>query len=111
MPHCVIEHSENIDSDILITAVYQGALSSKLFEAQGSDIKVRAIPFKNYQTGNVDLSFIHVCLKILSGRDIEQKSQLSNLVLNELQRLTLTACSISVEVIDIERASYAKIIN
>ncbi len=110
MPHCVIEHSENIDSDILITAVYQGALSSKLFEAQGSDIKVRAIAFKNYQTGNVDLSFIHVGLKILSGRNIEQKSQLSNLVLNELERLTLTACSISVEVIDIDRASYAKII-
>ncbi|MBW8183369.1 5-carboxymethyl-2-hydroxymuconate Delta-isomerase [Shewanella nanhaiensis] len=110
MPHCVIEHSENIEGDLLIACVYQGALASNLFEAEGSDIKVRALPYANYQTGNVELKFVHVTLKILSGRNLEQKSRLTELVLAQLKKLQMTDCSISVEVADIERDSYAKVI-
>ena len=111
MPHCVIEHSDNIDGNTLIAKVYKGALASGLFQAEGSDIKVRALPYANYQTGNVDISFVHVTLKILSGRNTEQKSMLSRLVLGQLKELTLSQCSISVEVSDIDRDSYAKVIN
>ena len=111
MPHCVIEHSTNIDGNTLVALVYKGALESNLFETQGSDIKVRSLPYANYCTGNVDLSFIHVTLKILSGRNAEQKSALTQLVLSKLKTLGMLNCSISVEVADIDRASYAKIIS
>jgi len=110
VPHCVIEHSEDIEANSLVSLVYKGALASNLFEAEGSDIKVRALPYTDYQTGNVELSFVHVTLKILSGRNLEQKSALTQLVLEQLKTLQMTQCSISVEVADIDRASYAKVI-
>ena len=110
MPHCIIEHSAKIDGETLVSSVYEGALESNLFEPEGSDIKVRAVPYSNFKTGNVDINFVHVTLKILSGRSVTQKTNLTHLVLEQLQTLQITNCSISVEVADIDRASYAKVI-
>ena len=73
MSHCIIEHSAEICVQQLIDAVHHGTLKSDLFEPKGSEIKVRALPYKNSKTGNVSLSFIHVILKILSGRNNQQK--------------------------------------
>jgi 5-carboxymethyl-2-hydroxymuconate isomerase len=111
MPHCIIEHSAEICAQQLIDAVHQGALKSDLFEAKGSDIKVRALPYKNFKTGSVTLNFIHVTLKILSGRNNQQKKQLTTIVLAHIKELSLTGCSISVEVVDIDKDSYAKFIS
>lgn len=110
MPHCIIEHSSEIDGNSLVSLVHNAALASELFDPEGSDIKVRAIAFSNYQTGSVDINFIHVTLKILSGRSMVQKSKLSHLVLQKIESLSLTGCSISVEIDDIVRESYAKVI-
>ena len=85
MPHCIIEHSTQIDGKILVPLVHQGALESNLFDPEGSDIKVRAIPYTNYQTGSVDINFVHVNLRILSGRNPDQKLHLSKLVLEKLK--------------------------
>lgn len=110
MPHCVVEHSSAIDADTLISLVFLGALDSHLFEINGSDIKVRALSYSHYQTGNQHTDFVHVTLKILSGRDIEQKSTLSQSVLERVNTLNLINCSITIEVMDIERDSYCKVI-
>jgi len=115
MPHCIIEHSSSLDSSTLMPLVFGANLNSSLFEKDGSDIKVRAVPFTQYQTGKVhsniaQIDFIHVTLKILSGRNTEQKKMLSHLVLSNLETLALKACSISVEVVDIDRATYAKLV-
>ncbi|MDO6612336.1 5-carboxymethyl-2-hydroxymuconate Delta-isomerase [Shewanella sp. 1_MG-2023] len=110
MPHCIIEHSTEIDGNLLVPLVHRGALTSNLFDPEGSDIKVRAIAYSHYQTGAVDINFIHVTLKILSGRDVEQKSKLTQLVLAQLKALSIKDCSISVEVDDIDRESYAKVV-
>lgn len=106
----MIEHSTRIDGEALVFLVYKGALESNLFEAEGSDIKVRAVPYSNFKTGNVDIDFVHVTLKILSGRSATQKAKLTHLVLAQLNTLQITDCSISVEVADIDRESYAKVI-
>lgn len=110
MPHCVIEYSAKIDGEALVASVYKSALESKLFQSKGSDIKVRAMPYSNFKTGNVDINFIHVTLKILSGRSDTQKTNLTHLVLEQLKTLKITNCSISVEVADIDRSSYEKFI-
>jgi 5-carboxymethyl-2-hydroxymuconate isomerase len=110
MPHCIIEHSSSLNGKSLVSLVYSGALKTKLFEVDGSDIKVRALPFSNYQTGNSNIDFIHVTLKILSGRNTEQKSKLSGSVIESLEELSLDSCSISVEVVDIDRDSYCKVV-
>ena len=109
MPHCIVEHSASLNSELIVPLVFSGAMKSELFEIDGSDIKVRAIVYHSYLTGLEKSDFIHVTLKILSGRTVEQKQMLSKSVLDELQRLELQKCSLTVEVMDIERASYSKL--
>lgn len=109
MPHCIAEHSSNIDGSILLEALFNGALKSELFEADGRDIKVRATPYNHYQVGTGPIDFIHVQLKILSGRTSQQKSALSQSVLTEIALLVSQPCSITVEVTDIDRSCYAKL--
>lgn len=110
MPHCVIEHSINLDSDLLVERVFQGALSTGLFEPDGSDIKVRALGYASYMTGPKKTDFIHVTMKILYGRTSEQKLCLSNAVIKELVALAYNDISITVEVVDMDRDSYRKVI-
>jgi 5-carboxymethyl-2-hydroxymuconate isomerase len=116
MPHCVIEYSAELAQDIntqdLISQVFQAALESTLFAK--NDIKVRATPFCDYQIGDASEGndtqqrFIHVCCKILSGRNVEQRQNLSQLVLSQLVKLNLNSVSMSVEIVDMERESYNK---
>lgn len=108
MPHCIIEYSSDFHekrSD-LINAVYQGAWSSQLFEKD--DIKTRTISFDDYLVGESQRSFIHVTVKILSGRNDQQKLALTKVITNHVNELGLSDCFISIEVVDIHRESYSK---
>ena len=110
MPHCIVEYSRNLENQIsptlLVESVHQGARNSGLFD--GNSIKTRALAFDHYQVGNQNLDFIHVTIKILSGRNTEQREALSKAVLNELTKLNLLSISLTVEVRDMERESYSK---
>lgn len=112
MPHCIIEYSEDLESTVspetLINSVYMGALNSQLFSAD--DIKTRSISFKHFTSGAVKQNFIHVAVKILSGRTLEQRSLVSSSVLKELNTLPLISISLTVEVIEIEKESYSKVV-
>ena len=111
MPHCIIEYAKDIEPLVapqkLISAVFQGAAKSQLF-AKDSHIKTRAIAYDHYQIGTNKNHFVHVTLKILSGRTSEQRQHLSSLVLNELSLLKFTDTSLTVEVCDIDKECYAK---
>ncbi|MEH6579798.1 MAG: 5-carboxymethyl-2-hydroxymuconate Delta-isomerase [Amphritea sp.] len=110
MPHCIIEYAKDLESAIhiprLIQAVHAGALKSALFDED--DIKTRATGYEHYQTGNGDLPFVHVTAKILSGRSEQQKAYLSRQILAELKSLQLASLSLTVEVSDMTRETYAK---
>ncbi|RDX39112.1 5-carboxymethyl-2-hydroxymuconate isomerase [Vibrio campbellii] len=108
MPHCIIEHSSPIEPVELNQKVFLGALESNLFEPDGSDIKVRSIAYENYQTGSNKENFIHVSLRILSGRSEQDKLLLSNSVMSKLKSIQLVGASLTVEVVDIDRNSYSK---
>jgi len=108
MPHCIIEHSNDLAQLSLLNAVYDGAKRSQLFG--DADIKTRTIGFDHYQSGPTKESFVHVTAKILSGRSLEQRTMLAQLILAELEKLSLTATSLTVEVLEIEKASYAKVV-
>ncbi|MBB6520250.1 5-carboxymethyl-2-hydroxymuconate Delta-isomerase [Pseudoteredinibacter isoporae] len=108
MPHCIAEHSSSIDGNKLLNAVFQGTLNSELFEADGSDIKARCIAYDQYMTGPEKTDFVHVQLRLLSGRTLEQKEAFSESVFKEVKGLNLGRCSITVEVIDIDTDSYSK---
>ena len=116
MPHCIIEYSQELIHDVDITlvmkAVFNGSVQSTLFSS--ADIKVRAIPFQYFYTQNIDNTnkcrqrFIHVCCKILSGRNLEQRQNLSQKILKQLTQLELKWVSISVEIVEMELESYNK---
>ena len=110
MPHCIIEHSSTINPEQLNNKVFLGALNSELFEADGRDIKVRSIAYENYQTGTEKEDFIHVTVRILSGRSDTDKAMLSETVMTQLLSLSLSSASITVEVVDMDRNSYAKVV-
>lgn len=91
-----------------MTAVFDGTLKSGLFGNDGVDIKMRALPFEYHMTGDTQTSFIHVVLKILAGRNTEQKQQLSDSVLKQVLSNSYIDCSVTIEVLDIDTPSYAK---
>lgn len=110
MPHCIIEYSQDMESIVqpvkLVEAVHKGVTNSDLFET--SHIRIRAVPYENYISGYQVDYFVHTTLKILSGRNQQQKKTLSELVLRELEEIGLSAISITIEVADIERETYVK---
>ena len=106
MPHCIIEHSSALVAADLLAAVYQGAVKSQLFDHR--DIKSRALSYEQHHSGDGITAFVHVSVRILSGRDVEQKAELSHAILQELVALNFSATSLTVEILDIEKASYAK---
>lgn len=110
MPHCIIEYSKTLNSKVeagkLIEVVHRGVLESGLFEA--NHIRIRATVYEDHVIGYPVKDFIHVTLKILSGRNQQQKKDLTGLVLGELDKMGLTSISLTVEVIDIERDTYSR---
>ncbi|WP_128163325.1 5-carboxymethyl-2-hydroxymuconate isomerase [Vibrio chagasii] len=110
MPHCIIEHSSTIDGQQLNQKVFLGAMESQLFSPTGEDIKVRSLAYQHYQTGELKEDFVHVSVRILSGRQESDKVRLSESILNQLLTLSLSSASLTVEIIDIDRASYSKIL-
>lgn len=117
MPHCIIECSDEIlqivEAKSLSQTVLKGAIETQLFERNA--IKVRVYTPHCFLVGESDKTFIHISAKILSGRTAEQKLGLSSTILDHLNcffeehaSLKVDDISITVEVIDMNRASYAK---
>lgn len=115
MPHLTLEYTSNLDSinaDRILLALNHALVASEQFEEQ--DIKSRAIRLDVWRVGvsSSEHAFVHVKLAILSGRSAQVKSELSNALLCALR----TSCKgivshpvqLCVEVLEIERPSYAK---
>jgi 5-carboxymethyl-2-hydroxymuconate isomerase len=113
VPHCIIDYSASLAGKVSpkaqLNAAYIGALNSQLFVAD--DIKSRLIPFQDFTSGASQQDFIHVVIKILSGRTNRQRKALSNSVLTEFTKLSLSSVSLTVEVVEIEKYSYNKVVN
>jgi len=110
MPHCVIEYSKSLEAKLtpqaLVAAVHLGAQNSELFESNA--IKSRALAYEHFRTGDQPVDFVHATVKILSGRSQSQRKALADAVMLELKKLGQSAISLTVEVRDMERESYAK---
>jgi len=112
MPHCVIEYSKPLGNLVsesqLMNLVFDGALSSQLFDS--TTIKCRVIGYQSYLSKAKESDFIHITIRILAGRTIEQKSTLSQCVIQNLAGIGLKDLSMTVDVCDIETQCYAKVI-
>ena len=111
MPHCIIEYSNEIEKYInpqrMIDAVYRGASKSELFEDE--DIKTRSLAYENYQAGSVKKEFVHVTVKILTGRNITQKRKLSELVMSQLEKIDFQSALLTVDIVEMEKDTYFRV--
>lgn len=114
MPHLTIEYSTNLSTAItpaLLRALNHALLGTGQF--QEADIKSRAQAFDCFAVGTSDSprGFVAARLAMLSGRSAEIKRDVANALLAALEE-AITAVElelqISVEILDIDRGSYAK---
>jgi 5-carboxymethyl-2-hydroxymuconate isomerase len=115
MPHLTLEYTTNLPDLVprtILLALNQSLAASGHFSE--IDIKSRAIALDTYQIGTVpeERAFIYVRLAILSGRSDQTKSELSHALLDVLRvnckAYAPRSLQLCVEVVDIDRASYAK---
>ena len=110
MPHLIIEYSEQQAGpeqvEQMLDAVHRAANQTGLFEE--NHIRVRAVAYPHSLLGGTSGHFLHTQCRIHVGRSDEQKRDLSEVVLRALRGLGWAAQSITVEVVDMDRATYAK---
>lgn len=110
MPHLIIEYPQDIAAtekvESMLDAVHGAAAATHLFEE--SHIRIRAIPLTHFRAGGKREPFIHVQCHIHDGRTDIQKRQLSEAVVSAISKQGLEVKVITVEVMEMDRASYAK---
>ncbi|MBP6116925.1 MAG: hypothetical protein KBC57_09540 [Neisseriaceae bacterium] len=113
MPHCIIEHSADLaeQSAALLQGVHQTVCGSELFDC--ASVKSRLRVYDAYCAGEQaePESFVHVTIKLLQGRNAEQKKLLAASVVCYLSGLGLPAgVSLTTDMVDMDAVAYAKYI-
>ena len=115
MPHLVMEYSNSVDERVnvqgLLEDLHYAAIQSGLFDAPS--LKSRALRYHHWLIGdeadNVD--FIHVGFDLLEGRTPEQKRELARQLMAVLQEQASQVYSLTVNVRDMDKACFQKVVN
>lgn len=111
MPHLVLEFSKGLDDSHDMPALCQtlfDALAAQPAFPQPANLKIRASAVPYSVIGTEPQSFVHATLRLLPGRDDDTKSQLTQAVLSALQSHLPQVGSLTVEIVELHGASYAK---
>ena len=112
MPHIIVEYQEELADaakvDAMLMAIHHAIADSGLFKAD--QVKTRAYPFKGFTNAGGNDPYIHIQARIKSGRDSDNKKQLGKVILSGLAPLHIPASVITVEIIDMDRDSYGKLV-
>lgn len=116
MPHLTIEYTSNLphfpEAEALRTI--NAALCASPDIQDEADLKTRFIVADSFEIGTAPAhrAFVHAQLRVLSGRSPEVKKELSQRIATVLRDLTPrphgVMVQLSVEVVDMDRASYSK---
>jgi len=86
VPHIIVEYSEQIANDTqvdaILTTIHNSVAESGLFKAE--QIKTRAYAFIHFTNAGGSEPYIHIQARIKSGRDIDNKKQLGDVILKGL---------------------------
>ena len=117
MPHLHLEYSDNlqhIEIKPLLVAIHQ-ALFNTGHVTDPNDLKSRAIMQQDYVIGLnavTDQAYVHAKVSLLSGRSVEVRQAISELVLDVMQQyiapqpeLKIQLC---VEIIEMPKQTYRK---
>ncbi len=112
MPHCIISYTRDVEQDIniksLLDVAFGAVESAGLFDR--ASIKARAIGYDIYKSGQSRNDYIHIDLKILSGRTAQQKKELSDHLMNTISPHIGRTKSLTIDIIDMDIASYGKLV-
>jgi 5-carboxymethyl-2-hydroxymuconate isomerase len=117
MPHLHLEYTANLpdlNADVALMRMNNVLVGSGQFGAE-FDIKSRAVKLQTFKVGTAlaERAFVHVKLAVLSGRSAEIKQQLSESLLAVVKELCEWPAGVEVqlcvEILDIDRESYAKV--
>lgn len=116
MPHIHLEYSDNL-KDFQAQPVLLG-LNQALFATghvkAAADIKSRAICQRDYLIGlgESNQAYVHAKVSLLSGRDLQTKTEISNQLLSTLQQLLPKQADLTVqlcvEILEMEKVCYGK---
>ena len=116
MPHLVVEYSGNLphfpEADTL--AALNATLCAHPEIQDEADLKTRFVVADSFEIGTAPANrgFVHAQLRLLSGRTPEAKKELSQRIAAVLRerspRPPGVMVQLSVEVVDMDRGSYAK---
>jgi len=116
MPHLTVEYSGNLPHfpEAETLTELNAALCAHPDVQDEADLKTRFVVADSFEIGTAPAhrAFVHAQLRLLSGRTPEVKKQLSDRIAAVLRGLTPrpqgVMVQLSVEVVDMDRASYAK---
>lgn len=116
MPHLVIEYSDNlIESISSMDLTAMNSLLTEIGPFKLSDIKSRAMRHTLFSVagGGPNTAFVHLQLAMLPGRSPELKREVTQRLLEFLKQLfresiAKLSCSLTVEIRELEKDSYAK---
>mgnify|MGYP000038246633 FL=1 len=115
MPNLVLEYSNSVDERVnvqgLLEDLHQVALHCGLFDAPS--VKSRALRCHHWLVGEEDdsVDFIHISFELLSGRTEEQKRELSRALMQTLQEQARHVRSLTVNIRDMDKSCFQKVIN
>ena len=121
MPHLIIENSANISKSSIINL--QKNIQNIMSVVEGNfdpdQCKARALSFDDYLVGLTDQttsSFIHITLKVLTGRTVQIRKNLAEKILEFSReflfdlKLLGKRHEISVDIVEMERETYQKFV-
>ena len=110
MPHVTLEFSKGIEQvhDIQTICDQLFAVLAEHPEFDAETIKIRATPVEYYRIGTDPQSFVHATLLLMQGRDEATRSELNAAILEVLSAALPEVGSITVQDVQMNRASYAK---
>lgn len=116
MPHLTVEYSGNLPHfpEAEALAALNAALCAHPEVQDEADLKTRFVVADSFSIGTAPThrAFVHAQLRLLSGRTPAAKKELSDRIAAVLRDLTPrpqgVMVQLSVEVVDMDRASYAK---
>lgn len=113
MPHCCIEYTPNVLAQMskaeLLKTAHEVMLSAGLFGA--ADVKTRAHEVSDFILGGQAINqsgFVHIIIYLLNGRRMEQKHALTHSMAAALRARLPDLPSITVDIRDMARDTYAK---
>ena len=116
MPHLTVEYSSNLPNypEAETLTALNATLCAHPEIQDEADLKTRFVVADSFEIGTAPAqrAFVHAQLRLLSGRTPATKKELSDRIATVLRELTPrpqgVMVQLSVEVVDMDRGSYAK---